>query len=228
MNSYTVYMHITPSNKYYIGITKNDTKFRWKNGKSYKHCRRFNEAIKKYGWESIKHLILHQNLSKEEAYKVEQQLIEKYKSNNPLFGYNISLGGNVVSEETKKLISKNTKIAMSRPEVKEKMSISQHNRISPLKGRSLTEEHKRKLSDSHKGKSRKHTISEIEKMRRNNTRKKSIICVETGIIYESINEAGRKTNIDYRNIQRSCKRNNVAGGYHWQYYDLDKKESEEK
>ena len=223
MNNYKVYMHITPSGKCYIGVTKNDTKFRWKNGKSYKNCRRFNAAIKKYGWESIKHLILYQDLSQEDAYKKEKELIKKYKSNNPNFGYNISLGGNTVSDETKKLISEKTKLAMSRPEVKEKISISQRNRVSPLKGRNLTEEHKRKLSDSHKGKGKKHTISSIEKMRKNNTKKKSIVCVETGVIYESINEAGRQTHIDYRNIHRSCKTNKIAGGYHWEYKEREEK-----
>lgn len=229
MNNYTVYMHITPSNKRYIGITKTNTRFRWKNGKSYKHCRRFQKAIEKYGWSSIKHVILYENLSKEDAYKKEQELISQYKSNNPKYGYNISPGGNVVSDETKKLISENTKIAMAKSEIRKKLSIAQSNRISPLKGRKLSEEHKRKISVAKKGqKGKKHTREAIEKMIKNNTRKKQVICIETNTVYESIKEAERQMNIDFRNIQRSCKNGMRAGGYHWKYYDLNKNESEER
>lgn len=112
---------------------------------------------------------------------------------------------------------------MSNHEIKKKMSIAQHNRISPLKGRRLSEEHKEKLRLSHIGKcTGKRNEQQKENMRKNNKRKIKVICIENGIIYESINEAGRKTKIDYRNIHRSCNNNKIAGGYHWQYY----KESE--
>lgn len=35
-NNYTVYMHIFPNNKVYIGITSRNPKYRWNNGKNYK------------------------------------------------------------------------------------------------------------------------------------------------------------------------------------------------
>lgn len=230
-HNYTVYMHICPNNKRYIGITKLKPKERWKNGKSYKNCILFNRAIKKYKWENIEHKILYTNLSKEEAEKKEIKLIAYYKSNQKEYGYNIENGGHVncVSEETKKKISEATRKAMQKPEIKEKMSIAQHNRISPLKGRKLSDKHKEKLKLSHIGKNTgKRTDEQKQNMRKNNKRKKKVLCIETNIIYESINEAGRKTNIDYRNIHRSCNNNKIAGGYHWQYYELDKNESEEK
>ena len=132
------------------------------------------------------------------------------------------------SDETKKLISENTKIAMAKPEIRKKLSIALSNRISPLKGRKLSEEHKRKISVAKKGqKGKKHTREAIEKMIKNNTRKKQVICIETNTVYESIKEAERQMNIDFRNIQRSCKNGMRAGGYHWKYYDLNKNESEE-
>lgn len=229
--NYTVYMHICPNSKKYIGITKLNPKDRWKNGKSYKNCILFNRAIEKYKWKNIEHKILYTNLTKEEAEQKEIELIAYYKSNQKEYGYNIENGGHVncVSEETKKKISEATRKAMQKLEIKEKMSIAQHNRISPLKGRKLSDEHKKKISLARKGKTYKHKKESIYKMIKNNTRKKSILCIETNQIFESFHEADRQTNIDYRNIQRSCKNGKIAGGYHWKYYDLDKtEEGEEK
>lgn len=46
----------------------------------------------------------------------------------------------------------------------------------------------------------------------------AIKCVETGVVYKSIAEAGRSTGINKSNIG-SCARGvrRVAGGFHWQY-----------
>lgn len=89
---YYVYRHISPSNKSYIGITK-DIKKRWYGkGKGYVTCTKFNNAIKKYGWDNFKHEILEKNLSKEEAYNMEKFYIKKFDS--IANGYNISEGGN--------------------------------------------------------------------------------------------------------------------------------------
>ena len=46
--NYIVYKHTSPSNKVYIGITKQTLKARWKNGKGYKNNEHFTYAIKKY------------------------------------------------------------------------------------------------------------------------------------------------------------------------------------
>ena len=225
--NYKVYMHICPNDKKYIGITKLKPEERWKKGKSYKNCILFERAIQKYKWENIKHIILFENLTKEEAEQKEIELIAYYKTNQKKYGYNIENGGhiNCVSEATKKKISEETKKAMQKPEVKARMSIAQHNRISPLKGRKLSNEHKQKLSIAHKGKGHKLKQETKEKLRHNKICK-SVLCIETNKIYESLHEADRQTNIDFRNIQRSCKNGKIAGGFHWKYYDLDKKEEE--
>ena len=49
MDNYTVYMHISPSGKKYIGITGQSIERRWGNGTGYKNCISLNLAIKKYG-----------------------------------------------------------------------------------------------------------------------------------------------------------------------------------
>ena len=47
-------------------------------------------------------------------------------------------------------------------------------------------------------------------------RRRPVICVETGVTYESITDANRKTGIT--NITACCKgRIKKAGGYHWEY-----------
>jgi group I intron endonuclease len=110
--NYIVYMHISPSQKKYIGITCTSTSKRWKNGKGYKDSVLFYNAIKKYGWENIEHLILHTNLSSTEAKEKEKELIKSFKTNDRKYGYNLTAGGDGAegyrhSEETRKLMSKN-------------------------------------------------------------------------------------------------------------------------
>ena len=47
---------------------------------------------------------------------------------------------------------------------------------------------------------------------------KPVQCVETGLIYHSIKEAGRQTGIDYSSIAKNCRgKRSVAGSYHWKY-----------
>ena len=108
MNNYTVYMHTCPNGKKYIGITQRNPEQRWARGSGYYSNKHFYNAIKKYGWDNIEHIILFENLTKEEAESKEIKLIKKYKSNFNEFGYNIENGGSSIgkhSEETKKKIS---------------------------------------------------------------------------------------------------------------------------
>lgn len=93
INTYTVYKHICPNNKIYIGITGQNPFKRWKNGLGYKRSKHFFNAILKYGWDNIKHEILYAGLTKEEACEKETELIAQYKSNQKKFGYNLSVGG---------------------------------------------------------------------------------------------------------------------------------------
>lgn len=49
-DNYTVYRHISPSGKVYIGITSMEPEKRWgKNGYGYRRQKYFNNAIRKYG-----------------------------------------------------------------------------------------------------------------------------------------------------------------------------------
>ena len=57
-------MHVSPSKKYYIGITSQAVNKRWKNGKGYKSSPYFYNAIQKYGWNNFEHNILFTDLKK--------------------------------------------------------------------------------------------------------------------------------------------------------------------
>lgn len=91
-NTWYVYRHISPSNKVYVGITSRVPELRWGyNGVHYKECSKFYNAILKYGWDNMKHEILIDNASKEEACILEQMLISHYKRLD--ISYNITDGG---------------------------------------------------------------------------------------------------------------------------------------
>lgn len=152
-NNYTVYMHIFPNNKVYIGITYRKPLDRWND--KYRGCPKMKRAIKKYGWENIEHKILYEHLTKEEAEQKEIELIKKYNSTNDDYGYNIANGGmhkGKCSEETKKKISEIKKGHQVSLEVREKISKGCKGKIAWNKGIPMSNETKNKLSKSLKGK----------------------------------------------------------------------------
>lgn len=105
---YKVYMHKSPSGGVYIGITRQSLKRRWRNGSSYKCCKLFYNAIKKYGWDNIRHTLLFDKLSELDAKMIEIDLIHYYKKIGK--SYNITDGGEgslgvAMSKETKQKIS---------------------------------------------------------------------------------------------------------------------------
>ena len=69
----------------------------------------FYNAIKKYGWDNFEHEILFENLTQKEAKQKEIELIDYYDSTNRNKGYNVSLGGDILSEESIQKMSKTRK-----------------------------------------------------------------------------------------------------------------------
>ena len=128
MTDYCVYKHTAPSGKVYIGVTRQNPIARWQGGGGYKYNTHFYNAILKYGWDNFKHEILYTDLDKQEASKIEIDLISKYQSNNRDFGYNISPGGGLLTEEQAKKVS------------------------DAKKGKQFSDKHRLALSEAHKGK----------------------------------------------------------------------------
>lgn len=92
-NTWCVYIHISPSNKAYVGITHHQNpQLRWGKGGCYYSKRTvFYSAIKKYGWNNFDHIILSYNCSEKAAKILEKILIAYYKSID--MSYNMTIGG---------------------------------------------------------------------------------------------------------------------------------------
>ena len=99
-NNYCVYVHIFKDGKKYYGMTKN-VKRRWRqNGYEYKkHRNDFYNAIIEAGWDNIEHLIIADNLTKEEAKLLEEQLIKDNKTYDSNYGYNKYIGSKRTEEQ---------------------------------------------------------------------------------------------------------------------------------
>lgn len=87
---FCLYAHINMINgKIYIGQTCNPLYKRWKDGLGYIGNKHFYNSINKYGWDNFKHISLIENLNGDYANIIEKELIKKYNTTNPDFGYNI-------------------------------------------------------------------------------------------------------------------------------------------
>ena len=150
-NNYSLYIHTTPNDKKYVGITCQNPESRWgSKGQGYKTQVLFYRAIQKYGWDNIKHTIVVDNLTYSIAIELEKLYIAKLQTNNPIYGYNNTTGGEGIEGykltpeqiETRRTNSTGRKHTL---EARKRMSEKQ-------KGRVVSDETKKKLSDSHKGK----------------------------------------------------------------------------
>lgn len=81
-------MHVFPNGKMYIGKTGVSLDSRWKNGGGYSAQEKISAAIKKYGWENVKHYILFEDVNAEDARALEVTAIQEFKTDIPKFGYN--------------------------------------------------------------------------------------------------------------------------------------------
>ena len=86
-------MHTAPNGKMYVGQTCNINKRFGSNGINYIGCKRFYNAIKKYGWDNFEHQVISTNLTKEEADFQEMFYISAYNLTDDKYGYNITDGG---------------------------------------------------------------------------------------------------------------------------------------
>lgn len=221
--NYTVYMHVTPNGKRYIGITSKKPQYRWNGGKGYKPNKHFFNSILKYGWKNIEHIIIAENLTKNDACAMEQELIKKYDTTNSQRGFNLSIGGESGSlgvKRSRENIEKLREIKKSQPSWAKGKHFSQEHRqkiSQALTGKHLTEEAKRKISIAHKG---KETWIKGKTMP-DEVRKKTstpIICIEINECFFGLMEAERQTGISHSNISNCLQgKRNTAGGYHWRY-----------
>lgn len=220
-NNYKVYMHICPNGKKYIGITKQEPNKRWKNGVGYSEQKLFYRAIKKYGWQNIEHKILLEKTTKQQAEEKEIELIKKYKSNNPNYGYNIDNGGNTIGsfsqEHCEKISKALTGRKMNRESI-EKARLKKIGQPSWNKGKKNIYNNKtlEKMSNN------KLDLWKQKKYREKLTKK--VLCIETNMVFNSHKEASiwlngtTKSHIGEccNNKEKSCGKYNGIK-LHWEY-----------
>lgn len=236
MSDYTVYMHTFPNGKRYVGITCQDVKRRWRDGKGYEGQAVYG-AILKCGWNNVKHEVLFEGLTKEQAEEEEKALIKRYDTTSHANGYNVELGGNAtgkVSDESKRKNSESHKGLMAgekhwnygkhwNESVRQKISEAHRGmkysdatlrkkrarfsgKGNPMYGTKMPAEHKKKLQAA--------CVKACSK---------PVVCIETDEVYDSAAQAQRETGICASTIGNVCNRKpkyNTAGGYHLKYKEV--------
>lgn len=211
MDSYTVYKHTGPTGKVYIGITSKRPEKRWDNGNGYKHCPHMAAAVKKYGWENIRHEILATGLTKEEAETMEVKLIAAHKSNDRRYGYNTDAGGSApgrMAEESRR------KIAASMMGDLNPTRRYGH----PMQGKRHTLESRAKMSASAKARTNRVCTTETRAKLRTVQAKKAVRCIDTGAEFPGIHEAAEATGLQATKICAVCRgKRKSTGGIRWEY-----------
>ena len=177
------------------------------NGRGY-NTQYFARAINKYGWDNIEHIVIYDDLTEDEAKELEQYMIQWYDTANPNYGYNISLGGEGgnASEETKRKISEAHKGKILSEETKRKISEymkgKRKGKDNHNYGKHLSEETKRKISEAHKGKN----------TGKDNCQAKSVICITTNKVFDTITDGANYYNICKSNITNCCNGKKKSAG----------------
>lgn len=119
--------------------------------------------------------------------------------------------GKVKSEETIKKWRESRKGYIPSEETRQRMSEAQRDKY-------VSEETKKKIGDANRGKVR----SEETKRKLSETRpnRRKVMCIETGIVYESMRDAANAVGTPHSNIGSVCTgKTKTAGGYTWKYVD---------
>lgn len=245
---FIVYKHTSPSGKVYIGITQQENpKRRWCGGHGYHKNDYFRRAIERHGWENFKHEILYDGLTQEEAEQKEIELIAKYKSNDPKYGYNLDNGGSYAgkhSEQTRKKISKTLTGRKMPEEVKKKLSVVRKKYFQEHGHHCLGKKQSKELVDKrtkawlstlpyHKKHynvgsqnfmwGKHHTEESNRKNMLSQPNRKEVVQIDknTGeiiTVWDSVKQAATAIGAASGNICRACKETHrVVKGYKWRY-----------
>ena len=237
---YIVYCHTNLlDNKEYIGITKmHPAAKRWgKNGSQYKGCLYFYNAIQKYGWDNFSHEILFDNLTQQEAFDKEQELIKKYNTIDKNFGYNLLPGGQGPDKEAIQKMKESHKDKKLSEEHKKKISESLGQGVNNVNyGRKQTEKARKNNSLAKSGQNHpnwgKHLKEETkEKIKKGNSKKVIQYSLDGDFIkeWDNAKEAAKELGFGYSAIN-NCLRNirHTSFGYIWKYKDEENNEKYQK
>lgn len=223
-----VYKHIAPNGKVYIGITHRQPHYRWgKNGNGYKSNHHFFNAIQKYGWDNIEHVIVTDAPTQEDAERIERELILSLKSYDARYGYNKALGGHALSQDSRQKISR-TRIERKIPPWTLGKHLSEETKRKIGKANTgnhftMTEESRRKISEAKRGSKNPNygkPMPEHVKHQLITINEKPVVKVTESSTetFKSAKEAGQVTGVASCNIIRVCRgQRKTAGGYIWKY-----------
>ena len=231
--------------KIYIGKTVQELCKRLRQHTYSKGNSPLDKAIKKYGLEKFDIEVIAEADTEEELNSLEMFFIEFYGCKIP-DGYNLTDGGEgsagrIISEETRKKLSKSITGKKLKPEVIAFLaSIPKKNRRKVIcietgavfesladaaKWAGITDSYMCKLCKGEKatggGYHWRYEDEEYNFVEKNYVQpKKQIICLETQKIFESAKDAAESLGVSETSIRNACRgESHTSGGYHWAYID---------
>lgn len=233
-----IYCYTSPSGKKYVGQTVREERRKSDHAlaasKGPFHC-----AVRKYGYDAMEYEVLHSGVcSLEELNRLEQEEIARLGCIKP-HGYNLDSGGRncLHHESTKQKIREKATGRQISEETREKLRESH-------RGRKLSEEQKEKLRQAVLGTKRgeefkakmrairgtpearekaraarlgtKTTGKALENLRKNHATQK-VLCLTTGVLYQSMKEATADTGVQEWSIRNDAKGKVVGRHYRWKY-----------
>ena len=215
--NYKIYLHKNKINgKVYIGQTsEDDVNRRFRGGAGYKGSPHFYHAIQEYGWENFDHLVLEEGLTSEQADKREKFWIKAFDSLNPEKGYNLSPGGKT---KTSKKNSSSGKQVICKETGQVFNSLVEAALWGGMKKTSTSN-----ISAQIKGEkpsAGKHPVTgeplhwcydvgdiEIPSRQKQKPGAKRVKNLDTGEVFNSVNEAAKAYSVSNVTISKSCKSN---------------------
>jgi hypothetical protein len=216
---------------FYVGKGKNN-RYKTKSGRN-----KFFKDM--YNSHNCDVRIVVNNLTEQEAFDKEKELIKYYRENTKFRLTNRTDGGEGASgfhftEEMKKMVSENGKALWRNPEFKEKMIKIRNDEKGVYKSKAFRD----KISSLVKGdknpnygnnwdNNQKEHLSKVRKelglaKGTKNSKATKIICLETGEVFELISDAMKKYNVkDESSFSIALKEGEgkrTAGGLHWRYF----------
>ena len=205
---FCVYEHIRPDKNAVFYVGKGTiARSRKKTGRN----KYWNNIVSKNNGFIVRFVI--QNIDEELAFLVESEYIDVLRRRGISLA-NLTNGGEgcsgrKISDESRKKISASHKGKKRSREVVERLRLS-------MIGRRHSDETKRKMSEFNKGKTI--PIETKQKMSEAAKNKKPVICLDTGVVYESIRHAARDLGLYPQHIHKICNGvNKRTGGYRFAF-----------
>ena len=198
--NFIFYVHRNKINgKCYVGATtQKSIARRWRHGKAYRFNKEFNDDIEKYGEDAFEHIELERKTCTfAEAKRTEEKYIKKYFPRYNKFVCGIK---NLPTEATKAAAKKGHSIPNYYRDRIDRCRKWQHTHPDEAYAIAV-----------------KRCLAGVE------VNKRPVICLETGIRYESMADAARAINTSKSRISAACSgKTQTCHGMHWIYAEKEK------